>query len=70
MSIYNYFIGFFHSVYFSYKGYFGGDINGKNKKFYILWTIHLHSKNKQVFKDCSIQRSRHVKPLFYIHIDS
>lgn len=57
--------GFFHSIYFSYIGLFGGVMDGKNKTYYMLWTIHIRSDVSTTWKNMRCINIGKSRPMFY-----
>lgn len=55
---------FFHSIYFSYVGRFGGEVNGG--VYYILWTINIYSDNAR-WVNIRVYALREINPLFFYH---
>ena len=56
---------FFHSIYFSYIGRFGGEVDGGT--YYILWTIHINGNVDTSWKNLHVYSMRKLDPLFYYH---
>lgn len=59
---------FFHSVYISYIGWFGGSVT--DGTYYLLWTIHVNGNKNCTFKRVRFVYIKKIEPLFLLHNDS
>ena len=58
--------GFFHSIYFSYIGWFGGKVQGGT--YYLLWTIHLNGNRPSQWVDIHSHCIGGQAHCFYYHL--